>query len=174
MVLSEVITEAEWRLLTDQPSRTSRTGKRNLAILNAMYFCGLGFPEVCGLSPWDLRESAKAIVVAASSGRRRLASLPDEAWALVEAWEDVRPPSPFFFSTLSGNRLKEQYVRGFLYRYCDRSGITKPTRVVAASRDRRRLERSYASSLLSRGLPHSRVARGLPGASSGVPYDCVI
>src|SRR5215210_6565080 len=98
------------------------------------------------------------------SGRRRHASLPDEAWAVVEDWEEVRPPSPYFFSTLSGNRLQEQYVRGLLRRYGDRSGITKPTRVVAASRDPGLLERSHARDLLSRGLPDTRVARRLTGS----------
>jgi hypothetical protein len=61
MRLFEVITEVEWRLLADQPSRTSNTGKRNLAILHAMYFAGLGLSEVCDLSPWDLNGSARAI-----------------------------------------------------------------------------------------------------------------
>jgi len=165
MGLSEVITETEWRLLADQPSRTSLTGKRNLAILNAMYFGGLGFSEVCALSPWDLSGSAQTMDGPTSrSGRRRHASLPDEAWAVVEDWEEVRPPSPYFFSTLSGNRLQEQYVRGLLRRYGDRSGITKPTRVVAASRDPGLLERSHARDLLSRGLPDTRVARRLTGS----------
>ena len=164
MVLSEVITEAEWRLLADQPSRTSPTGKRNLAILNAMYFGGLGFSEVCALAPRDLRVGARSVFIPTSrSGRPRQASLPDEAWEVVEGWREVRPPSPYFFSTLAGNRLQEQYVRRFLRRYGDRSGITKPTRVVAASRAPGLLERSYASGLLSRGLPDKRVGRALPG-----------
>jgi site-specific recombinase XerD len=163
--LSEVITEAEWRLLADQPSRISHTGIRNLAILHAMYFAGLGFADVCELSPWDLSERSKGIFVPSSrSDRRRLVSLSGKSWTVMEDWDDARPPSPYFFSTLRGNRLDEQYVRGFLRRYGDRAGIIHPTRVVAASRDPGFLERSYAGRLLARGLPEKGVARSLSGA----------
>jgi|SRR5215210_3842799 len=162
MRLSEVITEAEWRLLAEQPSRTSHTGKRNLAVLHAMYFAGLGFSEICILSPWDLNGRARGIYRLSGSGRaRELIRVPPETWALLEEWERVRPPSPYFFSTLSGNRLKEQYVRGFLRRYADRSGIMKPTRAVAATAERRLLDRSYAPRLLDRGLPNHELARRL-------------
>jgi len=165
MELSQVITEAEWRLLADQPSRTSRTGKRNLAALHAMYFAGLGFSEVCALSPWDLHGSARGIYRPSGSRHTaQLVSLPAESWSVLEEWAEVRPRGPYFFSTLSGNRLNEQYVKGFVRRYADRSGVTKPTRTVAASRDPRLLERSYASRLIDRALPDHEVARRLPTA----------
>jgi site-specific recombinase XerD len=164
-MLSEVITAAEWHLLADQPSRTSHAGIRNLAILHAMYFAGLGFADVCELSPWDLSERATGIYVSGSrSDRRELISLSGKSWAVIENWDDVRPPSPYFFSTLRGNRLDEQYVQGFLRRYGDRAGITHPTRVVAASYDPGFLERSYAGRLFARGLPEKGIARALSGA----------
>jgi site-specific recombinase XerD len=169
-VLSEVITETEWRHLADQPSRTSHAGKRNLAILHALYFAALGFFEVCELSPWDVNGTARGIYVPASGmTRRRFVTVPSEAWKVFEAWEEVRPPSPYFFATLSGNRLREQYVRGFLRRYGDRSGVTKPTRAVAAPCEPRGPERSYASTLLARGLPEVSLARGLTGTPPLLP-----
>lgn len=162
MKLSEVITEAEWRLLADQPSRTSHSGKRNLAVLHTMYFGGLGFAEVCDLSPWDLNRSARALSRPNRPRHiREVLAVPEESWSVLEAWEEVRPPSPHFFSTLTGNRLKKQYVKGFLRRYADRSGITKPTRAVAATAEHRLLERAYAPRLLDRGLPNHELARTL-------------
>ena len=165
MPLSEVITEEEWRLLADQPSRTSHTGKRNLAALHAMYFAGLSISEVCGLSPWDLNASVEGVCVPGGArADRALVSVPAEAWAVFERWADVRPRSQYFFSTLSGNRLREQYVQAVIRRYADRSGLTKPTRAVAAPVSPRLGQRSYATRLIDRGLPDHEVARRLTTA----------
>jgi len=162
MRLSEVITEVEWRLLADQPSRASNTGKRNLAILHAMYFAGLGLSEVCDLSPRHLNGSARAIYRPNRPRRTRdLRAVSAESWFILEEWEKVRPRSPYFFSTLRGNRLKEQYVKGFVRRYADRSGITKPTHALAAPVEPQPLERPYAPRLLDRGLPNRELARRL-------------
>ncbi|HEV2773523.1 MAG TPA: hypothetical protein VGV57_11990 [Thermoleophilaceae bacterium] len=43
--LPHVITAEEWRRLAAQPSRSAPTGKRNLAVLHAMYFAGLRVSE---------------------------------------------------------------------------------------------------------------------------------
>jgi site-specific recombinase XerD len=162
MRLFEVITEVEWRLLADQPSRTSNTGKRNLAILHAMYFAGLGLSEVCDLSPWDLNGDVRVIYRPNRPRRTRdLSAVSAESWFILEEWEEVRPRSPYFFSTLRGNRLKEQYVKGFVRRYADRAGITKPTHALAAPVEPQPLERPYASRLLDRGLSNQGLAKRL-------------
>ena len=164
MRLSEAITEGEWRLLAEQPSRCSDTGRRNLAVLHAMYFGGLRVSDLCDLSPWDLNGRARGISRPTATRRAsELVVLPTETWSVLEEWADRRPRSPYFFSTLSGNRLKEDYVGAFVRRYADRAGITKPTRGVAASGERP-LGSSYATRLLTRGLPDCQVARRLTSA----------
>jgi site-specific recombinase XerD len=164
MRLSDVITKAEWCLLADQPSRITHTGKRNLALLHVMYFGGLGFSEVCDLSPWNLNGRAQGIYRPTEFRRAaRLVFLPDRAWAVLEEWAELRPRSNYFFSTLRGNRLREDYVKAVVRRYGDRAGITKPHEVPASRAPRPKGE-FYASRLLGRGLPEYQLARRLTTA----------
>lgn len=109
----------------------SASGRRNRAMLYAMWDCGLRVSDVIGLSARDINRRAKgggaALGVRRGKGSKDRSNLPipPAAWDAFERWADVRPRSRFYFSTLAGDQLSDRYVRAMVARLSDRAGVYK-------------------------------------------------
>ena len=165
--LPRTITEAEFRRLVDQTG-PSRSGKRNRAMLWAMYGCGLRVGEVVGLSARDINRQAKggpSLRVRRGKEAKDRANLPipRAAWDAFEAWAAVRPSSSqFFFSTLDGKALSDRYVRALVSRLADRAEVYK----LGDDNGERPinphiLRHSFATRLLERGVDVRQVQLAL-------------
>jgi integrase/recombinase XerC len=109
----------------------SASGRRNRAMLFAMWDCGLRVGEVVGLSPRDItqrgNDGVPSLRVRRGKGGKDRANLPipASAWDAFQRWADVRPPSRFFFSTLKGGRISTRYVRAMVARLATRARVFK-------------------------------------------------
>ena len=72
----------------------------------------------------DLDESTVTIL-RGKGGKRRVAALNRRAVPYVEQWLRVRPESTFLFSTRSGRRFDDSYVRRAVRRQARKAGIIK-------------------------------------------------
>jgi integrase/recombinase XerD len=95
--LPRTIGAEEFARLTEVPSARSATGRRNRALLWAMYGCGLRVGEVVTLSARDVRRSGAGApsvhVRDGKGGRDRVVAIPSPAFDALESWVAVRPRS---------------------------------------------------------------------------------
>lgn len=105
----------------------SPSGRRNRAMLRAMYDCGLRVGEVLGLSARDLISKSRTLRVRRGKGSKDRGNLPipAAAWDAFERWADVRPRSRWYFSTLAGDQLSDRYIRAMVARLSDQAGVYK-------------------------------------------------
>ena len=165
------ITAAEFEWLLDQASAGSATGRRNRAMMAAMFYCGLRVSEVVGLRARDLDlEGRELRVLNGKGGRERVVPVPHPAAELLGAWAEARPDSANLFSTVSegdqrraGDRLSTRYVHAMVKRLAERAGgtRTKPdvqNKLSRAEREREVpiwphvLRHSYATRLNNNGV----------------------
>lgn len=150
--MNDILTPDEVRALISATSSRSATGRRNRALIVALYRGGLRLAEALTLMPSevDLDEGLLQI-----SGRsvtsRRTVGLDPQARGVIVAWAEdrqdlgLRDDQPFF-STLRGEPIKDAYVRALLPRLAASAGITK--RVHASG-----LRASHALELAAEGFP---------------------
>jgi site-specific recombinase XerD len=118
------LTEADRRTLLARPSRRYPTGIRNRAIMATMLLAGLRCAETLDLKPRDVRLKESIIRVRAGKGDKdREVPIAATLEEYLYDWQRVRPPGPFFFSTLKGGRLLESYVRRMVKRYGLKAGL---------------------------------------------------
>ena len=162
--LPQTITDQQFHDLLVETS-TAPTGRRNRAMLWAMYGCGLRVGEVVRLAPGDIKRGASPTLrVRRGKGSRDRANLPipPSGWDALEAWMAVRPSSPFLFCTLQGDQLSDRYVRAMVARYSEAAGVYK---LNDENRERpinpHMLRHSFATRLLERGVDVRQVQLAL-------------
>jgi len=146
----------------------SLTGRRNRAVLYAMWDCGLRVGDVQGLSERDIASKTRTLSVRRGKGGKDRANLPipSAAWDAFERWAAVRPESRWFFCTLAGQQLSGRYVRAMLARLSVTASVYK---LDDANRDcpvnPHMLRHSYATRLLSGGADIRQVQLALGHAN---------
>jgi site-specific recombinase XerD len=142
----------------------SPTGRRNRAILYAMWDCGFRVGDVLNLSARDLNQKARTVSVRHGKGDKDRTPLPvpSAAWDSFQRWADVRPYSRWFFSTLQGGQLSSRYVRAMVGRHAAKAEVYK------LDRDNREqpinphmLRHSFATRLLQGGADIHQVQLAL-------------
>jgi site-specific recombinase XerD len=104
---------------------------RSRALLAVLYRCGLRISEALAVYEKDIDRQAGTITVLRGKGnKRRVVALDAGAMGLVERWLDRRRKLGLngrhtVFSTLTGGRLWDTYVRTMLTRLATRAGIEK-------------------------------------------------
>ncbi len=160
----EVLTELEVRRLIEGCSNRAPTGIRNRALIAVLYRGGLRLGEAFALFPKDLDPQAGTVAVLHGKGdKRRTIGLDPGGFALVERWLDKRRALSLdgrhpVFCTLSGEPLKDAYVRALLPRLARKAGVEK--RVHAHG-----LRHSHAAELAAEGLPTNLVQAQLGHSS---------
>ena len=149
-------------------SRSSRprsaTGVRNRALITVLYRGGLRLGEALELGNRHLDlDSGVLRVVNAATSRARFVRMDPLSFDVLGRWLDRRhaiglgAKSPIF-CTLSGDRLKQAYVRSLLPRLARRAGIEKRCHAHA-------LRHTHAAELASRQLPIEEIQLQLGHAS---------
>jgi site-specific recombinase XerD len=165
--LPTTITREQFDSIREVPSRTSRTGKRNAAMLATMFYCGLRVGEVVGLAPSDVDRRARTIKVRHGKGDRdRNLALPHQVLDPLSRWIEVRPRSRHLFCALNGNRISDRYIRAMVARSSDLAGVYK---LDADNRQRplnpHVLRHSFASRMLASGASIREVQLALGHSS---------
>lgn len=144
--LPEVLTAEEVKALLEQPNRRCPTGLRNYTMMLVMYRAGLRVSEVLNLQPRDVDWKAGDVRVNEGKGKKDRV-VPLEPWVLdaLRAWQEKRPVSRWFFSTLDGQQLDDRYVRAMVKRLAKKAGIQKDVHP-------HMLRHTYATQLLNEGL----------------------
>jgi site-specific recombinase XerD len=150
--LNDILSPDEVRALISATSSRSATGRRNRALIVALYRGGLRLAEALALMPTDIDLEEGILDIAGRSvTSRRQIGLDPQARAVIVAWAadrtdlGLREDQPFF-STLRGEPIKDAYVRALLPRLAASAGITK--RVHASG-----LRASHALELAAEGFP---------------------
>lgn len=163
--LPHAINRLEYERLLAEPSQRAPSGKRNRAMIAAMYLAGLRVSEVCGLAPRDLRPTADPPTLRVRGGKgdkdRDLGLHPELTEALAP-WIKVRPDSNFLFCTLDGGPIQARYVHAMVTRYAERAEVFKPTRDnELVPINPHVLRHSFATAMLDRGANVYQVQRAL-------------
>lgn len=156
----EVLTRSEVLSLMAACSRRAPTGARNKALLAVLYRSLLRISEALDLKPKDYDRDALSLRVLHGKGdKARTVGLDPDAAAHIEAWLALRskldlPSNAPIFCTLTGERIKNAYIRQLLPRLAAKAGIDK--RVHAHG-----LRHTGASELISEGVDIRIVSRVL-------------
>ena len=121
----EVLTQIEITQLLDSFPDTLM-GCRNRAICAVLLYSQARCTEMRNLRPVDVDLNEGTVtILRGKNGKRRVAALNRRAVPYIEQWLRVRPESTFLFSTRSGRRLDDAYVRRAVRRQARKAGIIK-------------------------------------------------
>lgn len=121
-----ILDRKEIEKLLAQPSKNSRSGLRNLAIMKIMLNCGLRVSEVSKLRPAEIDlGSGKIRIVNGKGGKDRNLRAPDSILETLKNWRRVMPASDYFFPTLTGEQIGSRYLQHMVKRYAEKAHIQK-------------------------------------------------
>jgi site-specific recombinase XerD len=146
--LPDVPREAELHRLLDAPWPDGVAGRRDRALLELLYGCGLRVSEACRLDRGDV--DARAVRVHGKGGKERLVPIGEPAADAVAAWLAHGRPEvagersgDALLLSLRGRRLEETTVRRILDRRLSALGLEH--------RSPHALRHAYATHLLEHG-----------------------
>jgi integrase/recombinase XerC len=133
--LPHFLTVADMKKLLAMPDANPIFGRRDRAILEALYSAGLRVSEVVGLNLDDFDPSDGVIVVRGKGKKERIALLGDEARRAVARWLPERDAllaglgraSDAIFLNKNGGRLTVRSVGRLLERYLALAGLDPRT-----------------------------------------------
>ncbi len=122
-----ILNSYEQLALLRQPNPKAPTGLRNLCLLTLMLKTGLRVKEIKNLQEKNIDWVNGIITVEGVGGAgTRMVWVGEAEIQLLQQWRQVKPHgSPYFFSTLSGNRLKDRYIRQMVKRLSRKAGLDK-------------------------------------------------
>jgi site-specific recombinase XerD len=148
----DILSPDEVRALMDATSRRALTGRRNRALIAALYRGGLRLSEALALLPavldleaGTIRVTGRSAVTSRSIGVDSVAIALFSEWAHARAARGLDGNTPFF-CTLRGEPIKDAYIRALLPRLAASAGVSK--RVHASG-----LRASHALELAAEGFP---------------------
>ncbi len=150
--LPHFLTVEQMQKLLATPSCNLVYGRRDRAILEALYSAGLRVSEVVGLNLLDLDLKDGVMVVRGKGKKERIALLGDEAKHSIQVWlperqrllAGVGKESPAVFLNKSGGRLTTRSVGRLLEKYLALAGLDPRT-------SPHTLRHSFATHLLDAG-----------------------
>jgi len=100
-------------------------GKRDLALLELLYGCGLRSAEACTLKVQDVRRDDGMLIVHGKGEKTRMVPFSERTLDAIDAWLEVRPatPSETILTTVNGNPLATSDVRRIVGRIASRAGV---------------------------------------------------
>lgn len=124
MKLPKIIPREKVKELLSVPNIKAPTGLRNRVALELMYRAGLRVSEVCNLSPDDIDlEKGFLYVQQGKNKKDRVVPLDQETICWCKKWNEIRPSSKYFITTLKGGKISQRYIREMCYRYSKKSGV---------------------------------------------------
>jgi len=121
-----ILEKEEVEKLLNQPSKTSLTGLRNLAIMKTMLNCGLRVSEITNLKILDINLDKGKLKVVQGKGRKdRNLKFNKIDIPILTKWAKKRPQGLYFFPTLHGEKIHSRYIQQMIKRYALSAGINK-------------------------------------------------
>lgn len=125
MHLPDVLSIAQAQALLDQPFAQTATGRRDRAILEVLYGCGLRVSELCGLDRREALLDDELLLVLGKGSKERVVPISGAAMhALVAYLNEGRPqlvrtsrPTDAVFLNVRGGRLSRQSVHAICEKY---------------------------------------------------------
>lgn len=149
--LPVVLTREEVNMMIDSIDTEKPLGKRNKAIMEILYGCGLRVTELVDLKNEDIHMNEKIIRVIGKGNKERIVPMNDMC---VKALRDYRENErmnmttsfkPYLFLNYQGNQLSRQSVFKFVKKLAEDNGITKEI-------SPHTLRHSFATHLLEGGM----------------------
>jgi len=142
------------------------TGRRNRALLQVLYRCGLRISEACNLAEADVDLQQGFIYIQEGKNKKdRYTPLDPETIAWLKRWEAIRPESDYYFCTLHGSDLKPVYIRQVLDRKSAKSGVFIQDGHEKKHVTPHKLRHTYATELVEEGFSLPEVQQLLGHAS---------
>jgi integrase/recombinase XerD len=163
----EPLTPAEMQQLLDKCSRNAPTGIRNRAMLTLLYRSGLRVSELLALRPADVNLTKRELrLLDTKSGTDQVRGFHPGADDALARWLDVRaglnlPRGAKLFTTLKGEPVSDDYVRGLLRRLAAKAGIEKRVHPHG-------LRHTFAVELEAAGVPVTVISKLLGHSSVAV------
>ncbi len=131
--LPDVLTVDEIDAMLDAVDLESPTGRRNRAIIETMYGCGLRVSELCNLEISKIDFEHKFLIVSGKGNKERLVPMSDPSIEEIELYlREERPrlnvkagEENILFLNMRGHRLTRQMIFIFLRRLAEAAGIRK-------------------------------------------------
>ena len=131
--LPEVLSVEEIDAMIDAIDLESPTGRRNRAIIETLYGCGMRVSELVGLRFGDIDFKRHFIIVTGKGDKQRLVPLSNAAEEEIKLYTvdertrlRIKPgEESFVFLNVRGHRLTRQMVFIFLRQLAQDAGITK-------------------------------------------------
>ena len=129
--LPDVLTIDEIDTMIDAIDLSTQDGRRNRAILETMYSCGLRVSEVCSLQITQLHLDDGFMIVFGKGSKERLVPMSPAAVSYIAAYlsEDRGVPKPgnedIVFLNRLGTKLSRVMIFKIIRRLAEMSGITK-------------------------------------------------
>lgn len=130
--LPEVLTVEQIDMLIDEIDKSTPEGRRNNAIIEVMYGCGLRVSELVNLEINKLFFDDGYIVVTGKGSKERIVPISDVAIDLVNSYMDERAQldvvageENVLFLNRRGHRLTRQMIFTIIKRLARQAGITK-------------------------------------------------
>jgi len=167
--LPEVLTRAEARALLATPNRSYPTGQRDRCLLKLMLNAGLRASEVLNLTWRDVDlQTGKLLLRRAKGDKDRQVWVNDDTLALLRAWRERTPPSPYCFPTLNGTRIYSAALREMVKRRGRKAGISKDvhphmlrhtyaTELYRATKDIRLVQKALGHAQLSTTMIYTHI-----------------
>lgn len=124
--LPDILTRKEKDRLINTPSKTSKIGCRNRALMQLMCLTGLRIAETRKLKIKNINLKTMVLkVVQGKGGRDRLIKISGFILEDLNKWVKVRPKTEYFFCTLAGGKLHQRYVQHMVERAVKKAKIKK-------------------------------------------------
>jgi integrase/recombinase XerD len=124
--LPDTLNNKERTALVSQPNKKARTGLRDIAMIRFMLNLGLRSSEVLNTMVLDIDWTSGKLLIRHGKGKKdRIVWINEEDLEVIKKWKETKPPSPFLFTTLKGNKINGRYMRAMVKRRAKKSGITK-------------------------------------------------
>ena len=121
-----ILDQKEVSQLLEQPSKVSKIGLRNLAIMKMMLNSGLRTSEVIELKRININlKTGKFSVIQGKGGKDRNLAIPKKILPCLIEWDRVGPQRDLYFSTLAGRKISRKYLFQMIKNYSKSAGIIK-------------------------------------------------
>jgi len=121
-----LLDKKEAEKLLDQPSKKSKIGARNRAILRLIMNTGIRVSEVVNIKTWEIDSTFGDLRITQGKGKKdRDLWIPEGVRGDLIKWEKKRPQSAHYFCTMQGRAIGIHYIQEMTTREAKRAKIEK-------------------------------------------------
>ncbi len=124
--LADTLSNEEQSLLISQPNQKAPTGLRDHCMIRLMLNVGLRASELLNILVNEIDLASGKLIIKHGKGKKdRIVWINSKDLEVLIRWREIKPNSPFLFSTLQGHMIKDRYLRAMVKRRAKIAGIKK-------------------------------------------------